>query len=144
MKVNVVNNSKFDLPKYETSGSAGLDLRANIKEDIVLKPMERKLIPTGLSMAIPEGYEGQIRARSGLALKYGVTLANCIGTIDSDFTGEVCIILINLGKDDFVIHSGDRIAQLVLNKYEKVEFELVEKLDDTKRGKGGFGHSGIK
>lgn len=132
------------MPKYETSGSAGLDLRASIEEDIILKPMERKLIPTGLSMAIPEGYEGQIRARSGLALKYGITVLNSPGTIDSDFTGEICIILINLGKDDFVIHAGDRIAQFILNKYEKVEFELVEKLDDTKRGKGGFGHSGIK
>lgn len=143
MKVKVINNSNFDLPEYKTVGSAGLDLKANIREDVVLKPMERKLIPTGLSMAIPKGYEGQIRARSGLALKYGITLINCIGTVDCDFRGEIKVPLVNLGEEDFIIKSGDRIAQFVLNKYEKIEFELVEKLNDTERGEGGFGHTGI-
>ena len=144
MEIKVINKSEFELPKYETIGAAGLDLKANIKESIILKPMDRKLIPTGLFVSIPEGYEGQIRPRSGLALKHGITVLNSPGTIDSDFIGEICIITINLGNEDFVIHPGDRIAQFILNKYERVEFKLVNELEDTKRGECGFGHSGVR
>jgi dUTP pyrophosphatase len=144
MEIKVINKSEFELPKYETIGAAGLDLKANIKESIRLKPMDRKLVPTGLFVSIPEGYEGQIRPRSGLALKHGITVLNSPGTIDSDFIGEICIITINLGNEDFVIHPGDRIAQFILNKYERVEFKLVNELEDTKRGECGFGHSGVR
>lgn len=142
MKVKVVNKSKFHLPKYETEGSAGLDLKANIEEPITLKPLERALIPTGLYISMPRRYEAQIRARSGLALKHGITLANGIGTIDSDYRGEIKVILINLGNEPYTINTGDRIAQMVFMKYEKAEFELVDELDETERGQGGFGHSG--
>jgi dUTP pyrophosphatase len=143
MKVKIINESSFSLPKYETNGSAGLDLQANIKESIELKPLDRVLVPTGIFLSIPKGYEGQIRGRSGLALKHGITLANGIGTIDSDYRGEIRIILINLGKENFIINRGDRIAQLVFMKYEQVGFEEVDFLDDTHRGIGGFGHTGI-
>lgn len=143
MKVKVINKSNFPLPEYKTKGAAGVDLKANIEEEIVLKPLERKLIPTGLYVEIPEGYEGQVRPRSGLAIKHGVTVLNAPGTIDSDYRGEICVILINLGNEDFVINPGDRIAQFVLNKYECIDFELMDKLSDTERGEGGFGHTGI-
>lgn len=143
MKVKVINKSNFTLPEYKTKGAAGVDLKANIEEEIVLKPLERKLIPTGLYVEIPEGYEGQVRPRSGLAIKHGVTVLNAPGTIDSDYRGEICVILINFGNEDFVINPGDRIAQFVLNKYECIDFELIDKLSDTERGKGGFGHTGV-
>ena len=143
MKVKVINKSNFPLPEYKTKGAAGVDLKANIEEEIVLKPLERKLIPTGLYVEIPEGYEGQVRPRSGLAIKHGVTVLNAPGTIDSDYRGEICVILINFGNEDFVINPGDRIAQFVLNKYECIDFELIDKLSDTERGKGGFGHTGV-
>jgi len=143
MKVKVINKSNFPLPEYKTKGAAGVDLKANIEEEIVLKPLERKLIPTGLYVEIPEGYEGQVRPRSGLAINHGVTIINSPGTIDADYRGEVCLAVINLGSEDFVIKPGDRIAQLVLNKYERIDFELVDKLSDTERGKEGFGHTGV-
>lgn len=143
MNVKVVNLSSSSLPEYKTIGSSGVDLQAYLNEPITLQPMERYLVPTGLYIAIPEGYEGQIRGRSGLALKSGITLANGIGTIDSDYRGEVKVILINLGTEPFEIKNGDRIAQLVLIKYEKINFELVDDLDNTKRGEGGFGHTGM-
>lgn len=143
MKVKIINKSNMPLPEYKTSGSAGIDLQADVNDTVILKPFDRALIPTGLYLSIPEGYEGQIRGRSGLAIKNGITLANGIGTIDSDYRGEVKVILINLGNEDFIINKGDRIAQLVLTKYERIEFELVDDLDDTERGIGGFGHTGI-
>lgn len=143
MKIKVINKSKFPLPEYETSGSAGIDLQAYISSPVELKPLGRALIPTGLYVSIPKGYEGQIRGRSGLALKYGITLANGVGTIDSDYRGEIKVILINLGEEAFIVNNGDRIAQFVLSKYETIEFELVESLEETLRGKGGFGHTGL-
>ncbi|TJX16329.1 dUTP diphosphatase [Tissierella creatinini] len=143
MKVKVVNKSSNPLPSYKTDGSAGMDLKASLEASIVLKPFQRALIPTGLFISIPQEFEGQIRARSGLAINNGISLVNGIGTIDSDYRGEVKIILINLGDEDFIINNGDRIAQLVLAKYEKVEFEIVEDLDITERGNGGFGHTGF-
>lgn len=144
MKIQVINKSKWELPKYATVNSAGLDLRANVEESIVLKPLERKLIPTGLFMALPVGYEGQVRPRSGLAIKKGITVLNSPGTIDADYRGEVGVILINLSNEDFVIEPGERIAQLVIAKYERAEWEQVEVLDETERGAEGFGHSGVK
>lgn len=143
-----INLKKMDnaidlpLPHYQTTDSAGVDLYANVKEDIVLKPMERKLIGTGIALQLPKGYEAQVRARSGLALKNGITTLNGIGTIDADYRGEVGAILINLGQEDFVITRGMRICQLVINKYETVAFNVVEELDETVRGEGGFGHTG--
>ncbi len=142
MKVRVINKSQFELPKYETKGSAGIDLQANIHIPIELKPFDRALISTGLFISIPEGYEAQIRGRSGLALNHGITLANGIGTIDSDYRGEIKVILINLGKESYTINKGDRIAQMVFIKYEKADLLLVDELDETSRGSGGFGHSG--
>lgn len=142
MEVKIVNESSFPKPEYKTDGSAGVDLYANIKETIVLKPFERVLVPTGIYLSIPVGYEGQVRARSGLALKHGITLANGIGTIDSDYRGEVKVILINLGNEDFKINKGDRIAQLVFLKYENIKLIEVQSLDETLRGDGGFGHTG--
>lgn len=144
MKVEIVNKSKHELPKYATTGSAGMDIRANIEQPIVLKPLERCLVPTGLHIALPEGYEAQIRPRSGLALKKGLTVLNSPGTIDVDFRGEIGVILINLSSEDFTINDGERIAQMVIAHYEQAEWEPVETLDDTERGTGGFGHSGIK
>ena len=143
MKVKIVNNSNFKNPSYKTKGSSGLDLQANTVEDIVLKPMNRVLIPTGIHIELPYGYEAQIRARSGLALNYGISLVNGIGTIDSDYRGEIKVILINLGDKDFIIKNGDRIAQMVIMRYEKVNIEEVEVLEKSIRDKGGFGHTGI-
>lgn len=143
--VKVLDHGKgLDLPKYATSGSAGVDLKAAIDAEVVIHPMERKLIPTGLSMAIPEGYEAQIRPRSGLAFKKGITVLNTPGTIDSDYRGEVKVLLINLGSEDFVVEKGMRIAQLVVEKYEKVEWNEVESLDETSRAGGGYGSTGVK
>ncbi|SHE31878.1 dUTP pyrophosphatase [Tissierella praeacuta DSM 18095] len=142
MKINVINKSEFELPEYKTKGAAGLDLQANINEPIELKPLDRVLVSTGLFLSIPEGYEAQIRGRSGLALKHGITLANGIGTIDSDYRGEIKVILINLGKESYIINKGDRIAQIVFIKYEKAILIEVDDLDETTRGNGGFGHSG--
>lgn len=138
----VRENDKIELPKYETSGAAGMDIRANITEPIVLGSLERTLVPTGLKIAIPEGYEVQVRPRSGLALKHGITLLNTPGTIDSDYRGELKIIVANMSKDAYTINPGERIGQLVLNKVEQIEWEVVETLDETERGAGGFGHTG--
>ena len=143
MTVKIVNKSDNNLPAYETASSAGMDLRAYLPEGpITLKPMQRMLIPTGLFMEIPEGYEGQVRPRSGLAIKSGITVLNTPGTIDADYRGEVKIILINLSDSDFVINSGDRVAQIVFAKCEQTEVMNVETLSDTERGAGGFGHTG--
>ena len=144
MKVKVINKSKHALPAYATEGSAGMDLRANIDEPIVLHPMERKLIPTGIYIALPMGYEAHVRPRSGLALKHGIGLANMIGTIDCDYRNEIGVILINLGQEDFVVNDGERIAQMVIAKYERAEWEPVDELDETERGLGGYGHTGVK
>ena len=142
MKVKIVNKSTLPIPEYKTQNSSGVDLYANIEGEIVIKPLERKLIPTGIYVEIPEGYEGQIRARSGLALNHGITLTNGIGTVDSDYRGEIKVLLINLGKENYTIKRGDRIAQLVLIKYEKILFEEVDEIEETYRGTGGFGHTG--
>ena len=138
----VRENDKIELPKYETSGAAGMDVRANITEPIVLGSLERTLVPTGLKIAIPEGYEVQVRPRSGLALKHGITLLNTPGTIDSDYRGELKMIIANMSKDAYTINPGERIGQLVLNKVEQIEWEVVKTLDETERGAGGFGHTG--
>jgi dUTP pyrophosphatase len=142
MKIKIVNLSKHPLPSYATLLSAGMDLRANIDEPVVLKPLERKLIPTGLFIELPEGYEAQIRPRSGLAIKHGITVLNSPGTIDADYRGEICIILINLSNDDFVINDGERICQMVIASHEHAEWKEVKILNDTDRGNGGFGHTG--
>lgn len=144
MKVQIVNNSKHELPKYATKLSAGMDLRANIEEPIVLQPGERRLIPTGIHIGLPQGYEAQVRPRSGLALKHGITCLNSPGTIDADYTGEVGVILINHGQEPFTINDGDRIAQMVIAKYKQVTWVEVEELQATERGDGGFGHTGKK
>lgn len=142
MKIRIVNKSDNELPSYSTIHSAGMDIRAFLSDDVVLKPMERKLIPTGLYVEIPEGYEAQIRPRSGLALKKGITVLNTPGTIDADYRGEVGIILINLSNEDFVIKNGERICQMIIAAHEKVEWEPTAKLEETGRGAGGFGHTG--
>lgn len=142
-KIKLQRKSKYNIPKYQTSGSAGMDLYADISNTLLIRPMERKLIPTGLYIEMPEGYEAQIRARSGISLKYGITLVNGIGTIDSDYRGEVKVILINLGQEDYTIQPGDRVAQMIINKYITAQWELVDELNGTLRGEGGFGHSGI-
>ena len=144
MKVRVVNCGHSSLPFYATTQSAGMDLRANLEAPVTLKPMERCLIPTGIRIALPEGYEAQIRPRSGLALKKGITVLNAPGTIDADFRGEIGVILINLSQDDFVVSDGERIAQMVISKHEQAEWVEVEELDDTERGSGGYGHTGVK
>ena len=144
MEVKVVNKSNHRLPEYATVGSAGMDLKANISKSIVLKPSRRELIPTGLYMQIPTGYEVQLRARSGLACKYGISLANGIATIDSDYRGEVKVCLENRSDTPFIVNPGDRIAQAVLNRVEKIEWNEVVKLDETERGKGGFNSTGVK
>lgn len=144
MKINIINKSQHDLPSYETFASAGMDLRANINEPITLQPMERALIPTGLFMELPVGFEAQVRPRSGLALKKGITCLNSPGTIDADYRGEVGVILANLSKDVFVIENGERIAQMVVAKHERAEWIEVEQLSTTERGAGGFGSTGIK
>ena len=143
VKIEIINRGHHELPTYATVLSAGMDLRANITEPIVLKPLERCLVPTGLYMALPEGYEAQVRPRSGLALKRGITVLNSPGTIDADYRGEVGVILVNLSNEDFVIEDGERIAQMVIAHYEQVEWKSVEVLTETERGAGGFGHTGI-
>jgi dUTP pyrophosphatase len=143
MKVRIVKRNSFKLPAYETKGSAGVDLMANVESPVTLRPLERSLVPTGLFIELPEGYEAQVRARSGLAIKNGISLVNGIGTIDSDYRGEIKVILINLGNEDFTINNGDRIAQMVFIKHEQAEFEIVDELQDTERGAGGFGHTGV-
>lgn len=142
--VRVINKSKHPLPAYATELSAGMDIRANLTEPVVLKPLERKLIPTGLCIALPEGYEVQIRPRSGLAIKKGISVLNSPGTIDADYRGEIGVILINLSSEDFTMEDGERIAQMVIARHEQAEWQDVEVLDETERGTGGFGHSGIK
>lgn len=144
MKVEIINKSHHPLPQYATPQSAGMDLRANLEEPITLKPMERVLVPTGLFMALPAGYEAQVRPRSGLAIKKGITVLNTPGTIDADYRGEVCAILINLSAEPFVINDGERIAQMIIARHEQPELIQVETLDETERGAGGFGHSGTE
>ncbi|PIF05980.1 MAG: dUTP diphosphatase [Draconibacterium sp.] len=144
MQVKIVNKSKNILPAYSTPSSAGMDLRASLTEPVVLKPLERKLIPTGLFIELPVGFEAQIRPRSGLALKKGITVLNTPGTIDADYRGEIGIILVNLSAEDFVVENGERICQMIIASHEKVEWELVDELTDTERGSGGFGHTGKK
>lgn len=144
MKVQIINKSKHSLPQYATSSSSGMDLRANLDNPIVLKPLQRCLVPTGLYIALPEGFEAQIRPRSGLALKKGITLLNTPGTIDADYRGEIGVIVINLSAEDFIIEDGERIAQMVIARYEQAEWQEVEVLEDTERGAGGFGHTGVK
>lgn len=143
MKVEIINRSKHPLPAYVTGLSAGMDLRANIDEPIVLRPLQRVLVPTGLFMALPAGYEAQVRPRSGLAIKKGVTVLNSPGTIDADYRGEVCVILVNLSSETFTIADGERIAQMVIARHEQVEWLPVEELGATERGEGGFGHTGV-
>lgn len=142
MKVQIINKSHHPLPAYATTQSAGMDIRANLSEPVELKPLERKLIPTGLYIALPDGYEVQMRPRSGLAIKHGITLLNTPGTIDADYRGEIGVILVNLSNEPFVINDGERICQMVIASYQQVEWEAVEVLDDTERGAGGFGHTG--
>jgi dUTP pyrophosphatase len=144
MKIKIINNSHHPLPKYATADSAGMDLRANLDEPITLAPMERRLIPTGLHIALPAGYEAQVRPRSGLALKHGIGVLNSPGTIDADYRGEIGVILVNLSQVPFVVQDGERIAQMVIARHETAEWELVETLDETERGTGGFGHTGCK
>lgn len=144
LNVKVINKGHQPLPAYATSQSAGMDLRANIDESIVLHPMERRLVPTGLHIALPQGFEAQIRPRSGLALKHGITVLNTPGTIDADYRGELMVLLINFSVTDFVINDGERIAQMVVARHEQIEFQLVDELDDTERGAGGYGHTGVK
>ena len=144
MKVQVVNKSKHPLPQYATEQSAGMDLRANLSEPIILKPLGRCLVPTGIYMALPKGFEAQVRPRSGLAIKKGIGVLNSPGTIDADYRGEVCVILVNLSSEDFVIEDGERIAQMVIARHEQAEWTDVEVLDEPERGAGGFGHTGKK
>lgn len=144
MKVKILNKSKHDLPKYSTSLSAGMDLRANLDESVKLTPLERKLIPTGLFIELPEGYEAQIRPRSGLALKKGITVLNTPGTIDADYRGEIGVILVNLSNEEFVVEDGERICQMIISRHETINWEEVEILNTTERGAGGFGHTGKK
>ena len=144
IKVEVINNSNYDLPSYATLLSAGLDLRANITESKTIDVLERCLIPTGLKVALPEGYEAQIRPRSGLALKHGITVLNSPGTVDADYRGEIGVILVNLSDTPFTINPGERVAQMVLAKHSQVDFVEVNELGDSERGEGGFGHTGVK
>lgn len=144
MEIKVINKGRQPLPEYATLLSAGLDLRANIEESIVLRPMERQLIGTGLYIALPPGYEAQVRPRSGLALKHGITVLNTPGTIDADYRGEVKVLLINLSAEPFTVNEGERIAQMVIARHEHAELTLVEELDETERGAGGYGHTGVK
>jgi len=144
MKIRIINHSENSLPAYETTGSAGMDLRANIPQTVTLGPLERKLIPTGLYIELPQGYEAQVRPRSGLAAKKGLTVLNSPGTIDSDYRGEIKVILINLSNETQTIESGERIAQMVIAGFEQISWEQVQKLETTARGSGGFGHTGIK
>ncbi|WP_435253939.1 dUTP diphosphatase [Tenacibaculum sp. A30] len=143
MNVQIINKSKHQTPTYETEGSAGMDLRANINETIILKPLERTIIKTGLFIALPVGYEAQVRPRSGLAAKKGITVLNSPGTVDADYRGEIGVILVNLSNEDFVVNDGERIAQLVIAKHERVNWQEVEVLNETERGAGGFGSTGV-
>ncbi len=142
MKVQIVNRSPYPCPSYATAQSAGMDLKANLKEPVVLQPLQRMLVPTGLFIALPEGYEAQVRPRSGLAIKHGITVLNTPGTVDADYRGEVCVILVNLSQESFEIVPGERIAQMVIARHEQVEWEEVEILNETRRGAGGFGSTG--
>ena len=144
MKIQIVNRSHHPLPQYATALSAGLDLRANLETPITIEPLQRVLVPTGLFMALPEGFEAQVRPRSGLAIKRGVTVLNTPGTIDADYRGEIGVILINLSQETFVVEDGERIAQMVIARHEQAQWDEVEVLDETERGAGGFGHSGVK
>ena len=144
MKVQIINRSHHPLPAYATELSAGLDLRANLDAPLELRPLEHRLVPTGLFMALPPGFEAQVRPRSGLALRHGITVLNSPGTIDADYRGEVCVILVNLSSEPFTIADGERIAQLVIARHEQAEWEEVDILSETERGAGGFGHSGTK
>ena len=142
-KVQIINRSKHALPQYATPLSAGMDLRANLDEPLTLQPLQRCLVPTGLFIALPEGYEAQVRPRSGLAIKKGITVLTSPGTIDADYRGEVCVVLVNLSAEPFVIEDGERIAQMIVSRHEQVEWEPVEELSATERGAGGFGHTGV-
>jgi len=144
LEIKIINRGRQPLPAYATALSAGMDLRANIDEPIVLKPMERRIIPTGLYIALPPGYEAQVRPRSGLALKKGITVLNSPGTIDADYRGELGVLLINLSQEDFTVNDGERIAQMVIARHEQGVFRVVEELDETERGAGGYGHTGVK
>lgn len=144
VKIKIVNRGRQQLPAYATELSAGMDLRANIDESITLNPMERRIIPTGLYMALPPGYEAQVRPRSGLAFKHGITVLNSPGTIDADYRGEIGVLLVNLSNEPFVITEGERIAQMVIARHEQRQFEVVDELDQTERGEGGYGHTGVK
>jgi len=144
MKINIINKSKHELPAYATNASAGMDLRANIETPIVLKPLQRSLVPTGLFIELPIGFEAQIRPRSGLAFKNGVTVLNTPGTIDADYRGEIKVILVNLSNEEFTINDGERVAQMVIAQHEQAEWIAVEQLNETNRGAGGFGHTGTK
>lgn len=144
LKINVINRGHQPLPCYATAQSAGMDLRANLDEPVTLQPMERRLIPTGLYMALPPGYEAQVRPRSGLALKKGITVLNSPGTIDADYRGEIGVLLINLSQEPFVVNDGERIAQMIIARHEQGDFIEVEVLDETERGAGGYGHTGVK
>ena len=144
MKIEIVNRGHQPLPQYATEQSAGMDLRANIDDPVVLRPLERRLIPTGLHIALPPGYEAQVRPRSGLALKHGITVLNAPGTVDADYRGEIGVVLINLSNQDFTVNDGERIAQMVIAHHETAEFVEVETLSETRRGEGGYGHTGVK
>ena len=144
LKVKIINRGRQPLPTYATALSAGMDLRANIDEDITLQPMQRQLVPTGLHIALPEGYEAQIRPRSGLALKHGITVLNTPGTVDADYRGEIMVLLVNFSNEPFIVKDGERIAQMIVAKHEQVSFELTETLDETERRAGGYGHTGLK
>lgn len=144
LKVKIINRGRQPLPTYATALSAGMDLRANIDEDVTLLPMQRQLVPTGLYIALPEGYEAQIRPRSGLALKHGITVLNTPGTVDADYRGEIMVLLVNFSNEPFIVKDGERIAQMIVAKHEQVSFELTETLDETERGAGGYGHTGLK
>ena len=144
MKIQIINKSKHSLPEYATSQSAGVDLRANIDNPVVLAPLQRALIPTGLYIALPEGYEAQVRPRSGLAIKKGITVLNSPGTIDADYRGEIGVILMNLSQDEFIVNDGERICHMVVKEYTRVEWVQTESLSSSERGEGGFGHTGVK
>jgi len=144
IRIKLINKGHHALPEYATKQSAGMDLRANIDAPVVLQPMERRLVPTGLYMALPAGFEAQVRPRSGLALKHGITVLNTPGTIDADYRGEIMVLLVNFSQEPFTVNDGERIAQLVIARHEQADFELVSELDETERGAGGYGHTGVK
>ena len=143
MKVKIVNKSQFPSPHYATPLSAGMDIRADLKEPVTLQPLQRMLVPTGLYIALPEGYECQVRPRSGLAVKHGITVLNSPGTVDADYRGEIMVLLVNLSSEDFTVNDGERIAQMVIARHEQGEFIVVDELDETERGEGGYGHTGV-